>query len=109
MPALSLQHGALPAAVGAAAVQHRHVRFSHNAVADPGPQIFYFNNLVFSFVHQDSVLLQNGVKTASQAHCPSKCGCDSSLIRLEDTEQHVDLHEVNNINNLFMIFKENSP
>lgn len=54
----SQQHGALPAAVGAAAVQCRHVRFSHDAVADSTPQIFYFNYFVISFIHQDSVLLQ---------------------------------------------------
>lgn len=76
VPALSEQHDALPAAVGTAAVQHWHVRFSHDAVADSGSQIFNFNNLVFSFVHQDPVLLQSGVKTAGQAHCPSKCVCD---------------------------------
>lgn len=57
VPSLSVQHGALPAAVGTAAVQHRHVCFSHDAVADSRPQVFYFNNLVFSFIHQDSVLL----------------------------------------------------
>lgn len=54
---LSLQHGAVLAAVGTAAVQHWHVCFSHDAVADSGPQIFYLNNLVFSFIHQDLVLL----------------------------------------------------
>lgn len=57
VPSLSLQHGALPAAVGAAVVQHWHVHFSHDAVADSRPQVLYFNNLLFPFIHQDPVLL----------------------------------------------------
>lgn len=57
VPSLSLQHGTLPAAVGTAVVQHWHVHFSHDAVADSRPQVLYFNNLFLPFVHQDPVLL----------------------------------------------------
>lgn len=52
---------------------------------------------------------QSGEKRASQAHFPSKCVCGSSLMRTEDAEQYMDLHKLNSINNLFMLFKENPP